>query len=202
MRCNHHSKDACAVKYCASQAFAHTPQASARAGLRRVRYSTVQAPAARAPGSRLSSAASMLDLLGAEVLEEQPADAGDVRAAGLAQLLVAGVGQLRVRHARVVRARDPLDRPHSTRPSTSRVIPDRVSIVDSASADIGSIRSGPARGTAAPRSRGWSSRARRSARHRARAGSRRGSAGSCATRRARYRRVAMELWSPCTTKCS
>ena len=145
------------------------------------------------PGSRLSSDGELFDLLGGEVLEEQPADAGDVGAAGVAQLVVARVGQLRVGDPRVAGHETRSISPPATRPSTSRVIPERVSIVLSASADIGSLRSRPAPGTAGPRSRASSSRARRPARRRARAGSRHGSAGSCATPRARRPRGRAEV---------
>ena len=79
-----------------------------------------------------------VDLLFAVMLEEQPPDAADVGTAGLAELLVALLGELRVGDPGVAGARDALDQPVATSPSTSRVIPERVSIVLSASADIGS----------------------------------------------------------------
>src|ERR1700752_4800935 len=44
-----------------------------------------------------------------EVLEKQAANAANVSAAGVAELRETLVGQMRVRHARIVRARDALD---------------------------------------------------------------------------------------------
>src|SRR5256885_14193635 len=51
----------------------------------------------------------LLDLLIREVIEERGVHAGDVCAAGLAQALVAVVGELRVGHAQVLGTGDALD---------------------------------------------------------------------------------------------
>ena len=54
-------------------------------------------------------AGELFELGGGEVREEQALDAGDVCAAGLRELRVAGLGQPRVGDARVARAGDALD---------------------------------------------------------------------------------------------
>ena len=72
-------------------------------------YSTVQAPPLPAPGKPTEQRGQLARLLGAEMLEEQPADAADVGAARVAELGQALVGELCVRHPSIVRAGGSLD---------------------------------------------------------------------------------------------